>query len=507
MSKTTIKSLDTQIENQIATAMITSTKFLMETEKLFTPEYIKNSFAKIICFWCIDYFKRYKKAPQNHIKDIFLMESELGMTKEDKEIIGIFLSKLSSKYSEEQSINSDYVRDNAFNYFKLRELEIRTVEAQRLLSIGKVEEAEEQFTQFKKIAYQTSGWFNPFESKEVFEVFDEDEEGIFRLPGALGHIVGPLERDWFIAVLAPFKRGKTWFLQEMAVRGLFQRLKVVFISLEMKRKNIKERIYKRITGFGSKTGEDVFLYPVFDCELNQTGECERQERRNQIQLRAKNSPKPDFDVDMEYRPCAYCREHFISDYQLETWYEVIEVPQFEFSKTKKTVQAFMNMYGDNLRAISYPRMTASISDIRRDLLLLEQHEQFIPDIIIIDYADILKPVSSKGKKLDDIDDIWKMLASMAAERHCILFTASQGTRGAIYKSDMAQDDLAEWIGKLGHVDLFVGLSQTKEEKHSKIIRVNGLVHRHKEIDENLFALMLQQLETGQFSLDSHLIRR
>ena len=89
----------------------------------------------------------------------------------------------------------------------------------------------------------------------------------------------------------------------------------------------------------------------------------------------------------------------------------------------------------------------------------------------------------------------------------VLFSASQGTRGSIYKSDMSQDDLAEWIGKLGHVDVFLGLSQTKDEKRSKILRVNGLVHRHKEIDENIFSLLLQQLEVGQFAIDSHIIRR
>ena len=208
MSKVTIKEIDSTIENQITTAMIISTKFLSEVLPLFDKEYLRNSFAKIICFWCVDYFKQYKKAPGIHIKDIFKIESEQGMTSEDKEIIGTFLSKLNKQYVEDQGINSDYIRDNAFNYFKQRELEIRVDKASKLLKIGKVEEAEEQFTKFKKIAYQVSGWFNPFEASEVMEVFDDTDTGIFLLPGALGQVMGPIERDWFIAVLAPFKKGK-----------------------------------------------------------------------------------------------------------------------------------------------------------------------------------------------------------------------------------------------------------------------------------------------------------
>ena len=74
MSKVTIKEIDSTIENQITTAMIISTKFLSEVSSLFDKDYLKNSFAKIICFWCLDYYKQYKKAPGIHIKDIFKIE-------------------------------------------------------------------------------------------------------------------------------------------------------------------------------------------------------------------------------------------------------------------------------------------------------------------------------------------------------------------------------------------------------------------------------------------------
>lgn len=500
------KPIDNTAEDQITTAMIMSTKFLTEVSPLFNPEYMKNSFAKIISFWCIDYFKQYKKSPGSHIKDIYLVESESGMSKEDKEMIGDFLSKLSKQFEDAPIINSDYLRDTAFAYFRKRELQIRTELAKKYLEVDKIEEAEDQFSKYKKIAYQTSGWFNPFNPKELIQVFDTEEQDVFILPGALGQIVGPIERDWFVAILAPFKRGKTWFLQEMAVRAAFQGLRCVFVSLEMKKKNILERLYRRITGFGSKTGEDVFLFPAFDCEHNQVGTCVREERTNRIQLCTSIENKPEYDIDMDYRPCTYCRDHMIRDYKVTSWFETLEVPKFDMKGTRNKLRAVEQMYGDNFRFICYPRFLAGISDIRRDLYILEQHEGFIPDVILIDYADILKP-DSNGDKRNQIDDIWKNLASLAAERHCIVFTASQGTRGSIYKSDMSQDDLAEWIGKLAHVDIFLGLNQSPTEKESKIIRTNLLVHRHRESDESVSAMMLQQLEVGQFAMDTHIVKR
>ena len=499
------KTIDNTIEHQITTAMIISNRFASEVNAVFNPEYIRNTFSRIICVWCTDYFNKYKEAPGLHIKDIYMVEKDSGMAKADAELIGDFLKKLSDQYSEGQGVNADYIRDRAFEYFRKRELEIRIEQAQKFLLVGKVEEAGEAFAKYKKIAYQTSGWFNPFDHKEMLEVFIDNDEGVFRYPGALGRVVGPIERDWFVAILAPFKKGKSFFLQETAVCAVFQGLRVIFISLEMKKKNLKERFYKRLTAFGSRTGEDVFLIPVFDCEHNQDGSCTNPKRTNKLPLVDGDGIIPSYDVNNLYRVCTYCREHMIPDYRMTIWYETVEAPQFSLKDVRHHLDGTLIQYGDMIRFISYPRFLAGIDDIRRDLQILEQHEGFIPDIIIIDYADILK--MGKGEKRNEIDDVWKRLASMAAERHCIVFTASQGTRGSIYKSDMSQDDLAEWIGKLGHVDIFMGLNQSPKEKENKIIRVNVLVHRHKEADEKVSATLLQQLELGQFAMDSEITRK
>ena len=497
------RTLDTHFEDQITMAMVMSTKFLTEIRPLYSPDYMKNTFARIVCYWCVDYFDHYKKAPEFHIKDIFVVESESGMAKEDSEIIKEFLTRLSRQYAEGQKINEDLIKDYAFSYFRKRDLEIRSEKTRKLLEVDKVEEAEEQFLKFKKVAFQTSGWINPFDSKEILQVFDEDEKGIFTFPGALGELVGPVERGWFIGVLGVFKRGKSFCLQEIAVRALFQHLKIVFVSLEMKAKNVKERFYKRLTAYGSRSGEDVFLYPTFDCKRNQDGSCTRAERTNLLKLLDTDGAKPEYDINSDYRPCTYCRDNRIRDYLIDSWFEPLDVPKFAFTDTKKHIQALGTMYGENIRFICYPRLTAGVNEIQRDIFSLEQYEGFIPDMILVDYADILKPPPNKDKR-NQIDDIWVQLAAMGAERHAIVVTASQGTRGAIYKSDVAQDDLAEWIGKLGHVDIFLGLNQTPQDKEAKVIRINLLAHRHKEVDESVFATILQQLEVGQFFLDSEI---
>ncbi|MFH1506331.1 MAG: hypothetical protein ABIE94_05090, partial [archaeon] len=131
-------------------------------------------------------------------------------------------------------------------------------------------------------------------------------------------------------------------------------------------------------------------------------------------------------------------------------------------------------------------------------------DDFIPDIVVVDYADILKPSSyaSKEKRLEVIDDIWKNLARLAGEKHCIVITGSQGNRGSLNKDQMEEGDVAEWIGKLAHVDVFVTLNQNSTEKKMGMVRMSVLEHRHKDFNPDQNVIVLQKLDAGQPLLDS-----
>jgi hypothetical protein len=71
---------------------------------------------------------------------------------------------------------------------------------------------------------------------------------------------------------------------------------------------------------------------------------------------------------------------------------------------------------------------------------------------------------------------------------------------------MDQTDLAEWIGKLAHVDKFASVNQSLEEKRKGIIRIGMLADRHKEFHEKDQCMLLQALALGQVHLDSHNMR-
>jgi RecA/RadA recombinase len=410
------------------------------------------------------------------------------------------LVKLSEEYSEDSAgFNVSFVIDESERYCKRRELELRSNAVRVLLDDDKVDEAEELVLTYNEIAKATSGWTNPLAPTSIGDVFrDDHQDYVLSMPGQMGQLLGRLERGWLLSVFGPFKRGKTWWMIEFATMGLLSGAKVSFSSLEMKEKDINQRIYRRLTAYGEGGAR---MYPAFDCLLNQTGECDLPYRVNNITLRDNGGNKPDFHPEMKYRVCTECRG-VREDYQPNTWFEMIERPAFTLGNIKKRIDEFKESYGDNIRAKYYPKFSANIKDIERDLDLLHKTEDFIPDLIVIDYASALAPEDRREIGVQRADTTWKTMAGLAGKRHALVVTGSQGTRASIYTKDLRQDDLAEWIGQLAHVDITIGLNQTMEEKREGVMRIGLNVHRHRDFHEDEYAHVLQNIPLGQVHLAS-----
>jgi hypothetical protein len=267
----------------------------------------------------------------------------------------------------------------------------------------------------------------------------------------------------------------------------------------MQPKGLNERLYKRISAY-KEPGSDAII-PVYDCKHNQKGNCGKPEcvgTNNDIMT---GDQLPEFDETLGHMPCARCKGIRGGDYDLSTWFEKVEKKDYTEKNIHKKVNSFVRTFGDNIRIICYPKFSAGVSDLDRDLDMLEQTEGFIPDLIAVDYPAIMKPEGG-AKDHKAIDDIWKNLAGLFARRHAVGFTAAQGNRGALYKTDMDQTDLAEWIGSLGHVDIFAAVNQSKEEKKRGLMRLALFAHRHKEFHEGDQTTVLQAFSLGQVHLDS-----
>jgi len=480
--------------------MIVSTKILESIKHIAKIEYFQSSYSRRIAQWILDYYEMYDEAPGRQIQDIYEKQKE-SLKEEEADLIAIVLKKLNDVYLDGGKINDDFYLDEAARYFKSREIKLRSDEALRLIELGKIEEAESQLVTYKEVAKNQSTWVDPFASDYIEKIMREEEreEVFFKFPGQLGEMIGPLERGYFMAIMGPYKRGKTWWLGETAYQALLQRLKVAYISLEMKHKTMSVRIYKRILARAEESG--VIVYPVFDCRLNQEGTCDSPNRKNKVTL-SRNGVIPEYSPNLSYRACDFCRKNFPSQYEMKTWFDNKNVEPLDSEDLKVTSDDIRLMYGGrNLRIKSYPRFSATLEDIKRDLAILRTTEGFIPDVVVIDYLDILKPTNQHGEERFKLDDLWKTAAGIGEEMHVLMVTATQTNRDALEVRTVSQKHVAELAAKIGHVDLMITLNQTALEARAGIMRIGLLVHRHRDMMRIQECTVLQSLSMGQPLLD------
>lgn len=494
--------VEREIEDKILTAMIVSDDFCRNAIPFMDPALLQSPHAQIVVRWVLEYYKTYNTAPGATIREIFNAR-KMELEDADSRMIETYLTNLSAQFEEDPQINVDYALDQTTNYLRRRNVEVLTDTAKALIVDGKVDMAEAIISGYKNVARTLSPWVNPFTDENIREAILTEEETLFQLPGKLGELLGGFQRGWLIGFMGPMKRGKTWWLQEVAIQALLSRLRVAFVSLEMDWKTIARRMYKRITATGDARG--MFVYPVFDCAFNQDGTCQKAERKNRLVLLDAEGNPPPFRIDNPYQICDFCRDkpHPIgANFGAALWYIANERAQLYPRDIRHRVGGVKRMFGDNIRIIGYPAYEANVADIKRAMDVLEDTEGFVPDVLVVDYADILRPEDARLTGRDRISETWMMLKNTAQKRHLLVCTASQTTREAIDKKNVTQKDTPEDIRKIAIADAMFTLNQTRAEKRKKVMRIGTMIHRHRAFDEFRHVHVLQQFDLGQTALDS-----
>ena len=502
------KRANPELEDDLITAMITSTEFIREVRGMYDKNYF-GDYAQSISQWVIRYYDQYNAAPGLNIQNIFNVEKE-QLNPALRNIIATYLGKLSNDYESRNDVNIPYLIDCARDYFRRKAYENFFNAGRDLIIAGKDQEAIQLINKFKAISKQIDGWDVPLQKSAIIDHYanmDSNTDVILKYRGVLGNAIGPLERDWLVAFLGPMKRGKSFWLQETAIRAMVNRKNVVYVNLEMTKRGVQNRLYTRLLGTHPDLPKFVQL-PVFDCYLNQCNECPIPDlRKNDVTLRSNDvlREKPHWSNPGhgDYRPCTSCRNDptLRKYYVTDSWFVKYTSESFAESRIVNTADRFIHQFGDRIRIKTYPAYSVTLDQIRIDIDMLERTEKFIPDAVIVDYADVVIPEIKSGDERNNLNQIWKAMKSAAGDMHALWVTASQTTRKAIDAKKTGVKDVAEDIRKLAHVDLMCGISQTEDDKQDMLSRLNVLAHRHKEFTTRQVGV-LQQLSLSMPYIDS-----
>jgi len=88
-----------------------------------------------------------------------------------------------------------------------------------------------------------------------------------------------------------------------------------------------------------------------------------------------------------------------------------------------------------------------------------------PDLVIVDYGDLLK-INAKKDKHEALEELYEELRGMAGEYGIPLWTASQAGRSALEEDVIEADKIASSYGKVMVADFLMSLSRKVEDKMS-----------------------------------------
>lgn len=135
--------------------------------------------------------------------------------------------------------------------------------------------------------------------------------------------------------------------------------------------------------------------------------------------------------------------------------------KFNIDEVKRKV---LNLPGE-LIVKYYPTKTASVNTIRShvDKMILQDKK---PDLIVVDYADLLKAANARKEVRHDLESIYEDLRGLAGEYEVPVFTASQANRSALEEDVIGAEKIAESYSKVMIADFVISLSRKVQDKLS-----------------------------------------
>lgn len=485
----------------------------------FTKDY------KTIFRWVLRHFKKHGKAPKFSIQNIFENRSK-NLPTERKLLTEAYLERLADDFadSQEEGLDSDYVRSEVLpDFMREREIHYRLEKAQEHLERGQYEEAEELVATYQPVLIEEEdenlGIIMPLTRDDLQAASDDafnEGDVVYRFEdnqAALASILGHLRRGWLVAVTGIEKAGKSYILEEIGYQAaLYQNRKVLKINLELSEALQRERLWKRISGSTDAWQSGDNIYPVLDCENNQFCTCKWKDKKAFFKNKESLFPNP--SVAHTYKPktnwstCDDCRRRPIRKNQRLSK-RFIPTIYFDHSKlksvSKKVVRRAMRKSAkyanlENYRVKCFPRFSVTFDEVRSYILRYIEKSKWHPDIILLDYLDIMAQEHQEIRI--DVDNKWKNASKLAGELNCLVINADQANKAARTAYAIDKTSTSESKTKDGHLDIRLGINQMPHERELNIARMNTLFHRHFDFNENREVLITQRLEVSQPILDS-----
>ena len=113
----------------------------------------------------------------------------------------------------------------------------------------------------------------------------------------------------------------------------------------------------------------------------------------------------------------------------------------------------------------YPTKTATTATITNHLEKLIARG-INPDLVIVDYGDLLRPIDKRKEKRNELESIYEEMRSLAQVYQCPVWTASQTNRTGLNAEVITMESISEAFNKCFVSDFICTISRTIEDKNT-----------------------------------------
>jgi len=449
--------IQTTLDASLAENLLTLLCFDDEHCKLIryglTPQMFESAVLKQIAGVAIDFIDQFGVAVKEHLPD----HLEDILNGEDQRKAKSYRMVLEKLYDSKDAVNAEFVMSQLHAFVRAATLKSGLMDAVAHMESGRIAECETAMTTAlsrQVISFEVGTRLDNADS--LSEALTNLEEPGFNLDIDAFDRVGAIPRRKQLSVfLAARGRGKSWWSIYMGKQALLQRWSVLIVTLELSEAYYTKRFLQSFFSISDrqakvlvsefKRGRDGSIVDVVQSELH------RRTLRD--------------DDSLEYIAARARRE---------------------FKQRPPLIIK------------NFPTATLTAETLEAYLDGLQRHQNFTPDLILVDYPGLMK-LDPKNKRIE-LGSAVERLRGIAVARNAHMGIMAQGNRESETAHTVTADMTAEDISLLATADLFFTYSQTKLEEKLNLARI--LCEKNRNGVDGFGALITQSYEIGQFCLDS-----
>jgi hypothetical protein len=418
---------------------------------LFEGEY------KTIVERIVDYWRQHQTAPKHHTADLFADLLEDRSNNRGKRIRQIIVNMAQLH----EGMNAKYVVRQLQTFTRLQSLKVSILEAADFLqndrggnSIERVETLLDNILRARDVSFDTGVKLKDYQ--RVLEAVDERQLEFDTGIAVLDRRNIIPRRGTMMCLIAPAGTGKTWWLIHLGKRAFIAGRKVLHISLENDENDLLVRYYQALFAATKHNAE--------------------------------RQPVTTLEVDDHQQLVGFGRDYVVPDFTFQS--RVIG------RELKRRVNRDVRM--GNVVIKQFPERALTINGIKAFMESLETVDNFIPDLLIVDYPGKMT-LDPKNFRLS-LGMTYSELRGLCVSKNIAGCVVHQASREGMKSKTTLAVHAGEDISVVQTADVLLTLSATEKERNHGIARL--FVSKARSERDKFGLVLTQNYDIGQFCLDA-----